>query len=66
MPDGGRGFYTDNEDGPAYAKFFGEELPSIIERNFHAKQTRAGRAIGPKLSATSCSVLPSVIGRALL
>src|SRR3954469_4028402 len=26
MPDGFRGFYTDNADGPAYAKYITEEL----------------------------------------
>jgi S-formylglutathione hydrolase FrmB len=46
MPDGQRGFYTDNADGPAWAKHIGEELPATIERFFPAKAERAGRAIG--------------------
>src|SRR5882757_3275098 len=37
MPDGGRGFYTDAAAGFAYGKHIGEELPTIIERTFHAK-----------------------------
>src|SRR5688572_13061969 len=46
MPDGFRGFYTDNADGPAYGKYIGEELVAFVERNFPAKRTRAGRCIG--------------------
>lgn len=46
MPDGYRGFYTDNEQGPAYARHFGEEYPAFIERSFHARPERAARAIG--------------------
>lgn len=46
MPDGHRGFYTDNADGPAWAKHIGEELPAVIERTFHAKPARSARAIG--------------------
>ncbi len=46
MPDGYRGFYTDHEDGPPYARHFGEELPRIIERHFHARASRGARAIG--------------------
>ena len=46
MPDGYRGFYTDHEEGPAYARHFGEELPRAIERHFHARSARSARAIG--------------------
>lgn len=46
MPDGYRGFYTNQEEGPAYAKHIGEELPAFIERQFNVKKTREGRAIG--------------------
>jgi S-formylglutathione hydrolase FrmB len=46
MPDGFRGFYTDNEAGPAYARYIGQELPAMIERNFPARASRAGRCIG--------------------
>ncbi len=46
MPDGYRGFYTDHVEGPAFAKHIGEEVPAFVERHFHAKKNRAGRAIG--------------------
>ena len=46
MPDGYRGFYTDNDQGAAYARHIGEELPAFIERTFHAKAERGARAIG--------------------
>jgi len=46
MPDGYRGFYTDNEEGPAYARHIGEELPALIERMFPVRAQRDGRAIG--------------------
>ncbi len=46
MPDGYRGFYTDGEEGPAYARHIGEELPSVIERMFRVRAERGGRAIG--------------------
>jgi len=46
MPDGYRGFYTDNEDGPPFARHIGEELPGVIERFFPAKPERGARAIG--------------------
>ncbi len=46
MPDGYRGFYTDNDQGPAYARHIGEELPAFVEKTFHAKAERGARAIG--------------------
>jgi S-formylglutathione hydrolase FrmB len=46
LPDGGRCFYTDNADGPAYGAFFAQELPDFIERTFPAHRDRAGRCIG--------------------
>src|SRR4051794_22048985 len=46
MPDGYRGFYTDNAAGPAYAKYIAEELPAMIERTFPARGDRAARGIG--------------------
>jgi putative tributyrin esterase len=46
MPDGYRGFYTNNEAGPAYARHFGEELPAFVERHFQVKTGRRSRAIG--------------------
>jgi S-formylglutathione hydrolase FrmB len=46
MPDAYRGFYTDNEQGPDYAKFFAEELVYMVERNFPAKSARGARCVG--------------------
>jgi len=46
MPDGYRGYYTDNANGPAYARHIGEELPAVIERSFRARAERGARAIG--------------------
>jgi S-formylglutathione hydrolase FrmB len=46
MPDGYRGYYTNNPAGPAYARHIGEELPAMIERTFHAHAERSARAIG--------------------
>jgi putative tributyrin esterase len=46
MPDGGRGFYTDANDGPKWATHMAMELPAIIERTFPAKTTRNGRCVG--------------------
>lgn len=46
MPDGYRGFYTDHEEGPAFAQHIGEELPAFVERNLPARPTRGARAIG--------------------
>lgn len=46
MPDGFRGFYTNHENGPAFATYMAEELPAFVERNFPARNDRAGRCIG--------------------
>jgi putative tributyrin esterase len=46
MPNGFRGFYTNNEQGPKYGDFFANELPMFVERNFQANTTRQGRCIG--------------------
>ncbi len=46
MPDGFRGFYTNHENGHAYATYMAEELPAFIERNFPAVGDRAGRCVG--------------------
>ncbi len=43
MPDGGRGFYTDAEEGFAYGTAIGVELPALIEGWFN---TKPGWAIG--------------------
>lgn len=46
MPDGFRNFYTNNESGPQYAKYIGEELVAMIERTFPARRDRGGRCVG--------------------
>jgi S-formylglutathione hydrolase FrmB len=46
MPDGYRGFYTNNHHGPAYARHIGEELVTFIERTFPVRRARAARCIG--------------------
>jgi S-formylglutathione hydrolase FrmB len=46
MPDGFRGFYTDNEEGPPYATYMAEELPAFVERHFTAISERSGRCVG--------------------
>jgi S-formylglutathione hydrolase FrmB len=46
MPDGFRGFYTDNAEGPAYARHMAEEMVGFVERNFPARRSRDARAIG--------------------
>jgi putative tributyrin esterase len=46
MPDGFRGFYTDNEQGPAYGKYMAEDLVEFIERSFPVRPERSARAIG--------------------
>jgi S-formylglutathione hydrolase FrmB len=46
MPDGFRGFYTNNADGPKYATFMTTELIDFVERYFPARRDRAGRCVG--------------------
>lgn len=46
MPDGYRGFYTDNDQGPAHARHIGRELVDFVDRSFRTVATREGRAIG--------------------
>jgi putative tributyrin esterase len=46
MPNGDRGYFTDNDQGPAYARHFAEELPGMIERNFPARSARSARCVG--------------------
>ena len=46
MPDGFRGWYTDNEHGPAYGRYIGEELVEFVERSFPARRDRGARHIG--------------------
>jgi len=46
MPQGFRGFYTRQEQGPDYATYIAEDLPRFVERQFHAAARREHRAIG--------------------
>lgn len=45
MPDGGRGFYADAEQGFAYGKAIGTELIERVDRTFPTKAERSGRCI---------------------
>ena len=53
MPDGYRGFYTDNEQGPAYTRHFGEELPGVRGAQFprpaRARRPRHRRTVHGRL-----------------
>ncbi len=40
MPDGFRGFYTDNDEGPPYAKYIAEELVAQIDCLFPTNRKR--------------------------
>jgi len=62
MPDGHRGFYTDNAEGPAYAQFFTQELPAFVERIFPARPSRSARCIGG-LSMGGYGALRLALGR---
>ncbi|GMV82604.1 MAG: hypothetical protein AMXMBFR7_37880 [Planctomycetota bacterium] len=46
MPDGYRGFYTDNHDGAAYGRYLVEDVIGFAERTFPAIGKRAARCIG--------------------
>lgn len=46
MPNGFRGFYTDNAQGPAYAHYIARDLVNTVERLFPAKPSRNARGIG--------------------
>jgi len=46
MPDGGRSFYTDARQGPAYEAHIMEDVIGFVERFFPARRDRAGRVIG--------------------
>jgi S-formylglutathione hydrolase FrmB len=46
MPDGGRGWYTDHENGPRWAEHIGVELPTLVEKTFPAIADRSNRFIG--------------------
>lgn len=46
MPDGGRGFYTDAAEGARYEAAIVTDLIGFIDRTFHTRADRAGRAVG--------------------
>jgi S-formylglutathione hydrolase FrmB len=46
MPDGYRSFYTNHEQGQAFASYIAEELVGFIERHLPAKSSRGARCIG--------------------
>jgi putative tributyrin esterase len=46
MPDGGRGFYCDAVDGPAYERHLLDDVIGFVDRTFHTMPERQGRVIG--------------------
>ena len=46
MPDGLLGFYCDNVEGSAYARYMLEDVVGFVERFFPAQRSRSGRCIG--------------------
>ena len=46
MPDGGRGFYTNAKEGPAYEDDLIKDVVGLVDRTFPVKAERTGRAIG--------------------
>jgi len=46
MPDGGRGFYCDAVDGPAYERYLLEDVIGFVDHTFHTMPERQGRVIG--------------------
>lgn len=46
MPDGFRGFYTNNEQGPSYFDYMTRDVVNFIDRTFDTKASRGARAIG--------------------
>ena len=46
MPDGGRGFYTNAKEGPAYEDDLIKDIVGLVDRSFPVKAERSGRAIG--------------------
>lgn len=45
MPNGGRGFYCDAQEGFAYDAALASDLVSLIDRTFPVRATRSGRAV---------------------
>jgi putative tributyrin esterase len=46
MPDGGRGWYTNAEEGYAHEDDLVKDIVGLVDRTFPVKAERAGRAIG--------------------
>jgi len=46
MPQGFRGFYTNQHQGPEYATYIAKDLPYFIERQFRVRSERGARCIG--------------------
>jgi putative tributyrin esterase len=46
LPDGYRGFYTDNAAGPAYAQHMALELPAFLAAHYRVRTRGKARAIG--------------------
>ena len=46
MPDGFRGFYTDNAEGPPYGRYMTQDVIGFVERSFPAARKRSARCIG--------------------
>jgi S-formylglutathione hydrolase FrmB len=46
MPDGGRSFYCDAVEGPAYEKHVLKDVIGFVERFFPVRAERSGRAVG--------------------
>jgi putative tributyrin esterase len=40
MPDGGRGFYCDAVDGPAYERYLLEDVIGFVDHTFHTMPER--------------------------
>src|SRR5262249_58559210 len=49
MPDGGRGFYCDAVDGPAYERYLLDDVIGFVDRTFHTIAERQGRGGGGPL-----------------
>lgn len=62
MPDGFRGFYTNNDRGPAYFKYMTEDLVNFMDKTFPTKKSRNGRCVGG-LSMGGYGALRMALGR---
>ena len=62
MPDGFRGFYTNNNQGPAYFDYLTKDLVDFVDRTFPTKATRNGRCVGG-LSMGGYGALRMALGR---